>query len=329
MATETITIPLSGSKLKGSDWVANVNDTQYVTLTDGGSLSEIEISKFGKGSPTEPGDGPGGDDEFYIDLSGFNDDFEIEIKSMDAGDTFYISKALSWSNVGNEYTIHYLGSDGLPHVLEIDVESQNGTGIAAIVITCFAAGTMIDTAKGPVAVEDLRPGDPVLCSDGIARCIRWVARRTISAAELERHPEYRPVRIRKNALAADMPDADLVVSPQHRILLNDWRAALMFGADEVLVPAVHLVNDRDITRDHGAIEVTYYHFMFDQHQIVWSNGLQSESFYPGAQAIRGVEAAARDELFALFPELRDRPEAFGPTCRQTLKAHEAMAMLGA
>lgn len=172
MATETITIPLSGSKLKGSDWVADKDDTQYVTLTDGGNLSEIEIVKFGKGTPTESGDGPGGDDEFHIDLSGFNDDFEIEIKSMDAGDTFYIAGALSWSNDGNEYTINYIGSDGLLHELEIDVESQNGTGIAAIEITCFAAGTMIDTVDGQVPVEDLKPGDPVLCSDGTARCHR-------------------------------------------------------------------------------------------------------------------------------------------------------------
>lgn len=329
MAAEKIKIPLEKTTLKGSDWVKNVDDTQYVWLTDGGDLSKIEISKFGKGKPTEPGEGPGGNDQFHIDLSGFDDDFSITIKSMDDGDTFFFTKALGWENSGTVYTIKYLGSDGKTHKMQIDVQSQNGKGVAGIKIACFAAGTMIDTIDGQVAVEALKPGDPVICSDGVARPIRWVAARKIGAAEMDLHPEYRPVRIRKGALAADLPDADLVVSPQHRILLNDWRAALMFGQDEVLVPAVHLINDRDIMRDHAATEVTYYHFMFDQHQIVWSNGLQSESFYPAEQALLGVEAAARAELFALFPALRDTPAAFGPTCRQTLKAHEAMAMLGA
>ena len=322
------TIPLSDGNVRGADFVANVENDQCVTLTDGGDLTSVTIGKFGKGTPTDPLSGPGGDDEFYIDLSGFNDDFDITVKSLDAGDTFYVSKALSWSNVDNVYTINYIGADSLVHQLVIDVESANGTGIAGIVITCFARGTMIETDQGPRPVEALAPGDRVKCSDGACRAIRWVSRRHIGAAELANHPEYRPIRIRRGALGEDLPSADLLVSPQHRILLRDWRAELLFGAAEVLVPALHLVNDRDILPDHEADEVTYHHFMFDRHQTVFSNGIESESFYPGPQAIEGVEAAARDELFALFPELETDPALYGETCCPSLKAHEALAMMG-
>lgn len=51
--------------------------------------------------------------------------------------------------------------------------------------------------------------------------------------------------------------------------------------------------------------MTYVHFMFDRHEIVWSNGAQTESLFTGAEALRSVGPAAREEIFALMPELQD------------------------
>jgi Hint domain-containing protein len=330
VATETLTIALDGGDISGSGYISgDKDDTQYVTQTDGGNLSSFVIKSFGKDSPTESGEGPGGDDEFYLDLSGFDDDFDMEIKSMDAGDTFYVSGALSWSNVGNVYTINYLGSDSQVHQLDIDLESTNGTGIASIVLTCFTKGTKIVTEFGKVAVESLKQGDKILCGDGQLRPIRWLAQRHVSGFELMENPDFRPIRIRKGALGDKRPSADLCVSPQHRILVNDWRAELLFGEAEVLVPAIHLSDDKNITRDYHATDVTYFHFMFDDHQTVWSNDLETESFYPGETALEGVDNAAKTELFRLFPDLQTAPETYGETYRPTLKAHEALSMVGA
>ena len=331
MAIDVFSISLSGSdvEIEGGNYVSQKNDTQYVTLTDGGTIDTVEIEKFGRGTAREPGEGPGGDDEFYLDLSGFNDDFSIEIKSFDPGDTFFFSGALSSSNVGNVYTINYIGSDSQVHQVVIDLESTNKSGVAGISITCFAAGTLIETSEGLTAVEDLVVGDEVLCGDGQIRPVRWISRRHVGAAELTRNPEFRPIRIRKGAFTDVSPYADLVVSQQHKVLIDDWRAELMFGEERVFVPAVHLINDSDIQRDHAAEEVTYYHFMFDCHQTVFSNGLETESFFPGAGAIDGVSQAGREELFRLFPALENSAEAYGPTCYATLKAHEAHALLGA
>ncbi|MFT5005913.1 MAG: hypothetical protein ACI8YI_001527, partial [Paracoccaceae bacterium] len=84
MATETLTIALTDGDIQGSDYfVGDEDDTQYVTLIDGGVLSSIIIKNFGKDTATESGEGDGGDDEFYIDLSDFNDDFSVEVMSMD------------------------------------------------------------------------------------------------------------------------------------------------------------------------------------------------------------------------------------------------------
>ncbi len=330
MSTETLTISLTEGHVKGTDYITGeANDTQYVTLEDGGDLSYVKIEKFGHGTPTETGEGAGGDDEFNLDLSKFNDDFDMDVMSLDAGDTFFVSGALSWSNVENTYSVDYIGSDGKAHQFTIDLESTNGTGVASIVLTCFVRGTLIVAEFGKVPVETLKPGDRVLCGDGSLRPIRWLAQRHVPDFELTAHPEFRPVRIRKGALADNSPTSDLCVSPQHRILVKDWRAELLFGEPEVLVPAIHLCDDKTITRDHHATEVTYYHFMFDAHQTVWSNGLETESFYPGDTALAGVEAGAKAELFTLFPELENAPATYGETYRPTLKAHEALFMVGA
>ncbi len=329
MSSESLVVPITNGNIDGDDLVTgDVDDSQYVVLTDGGDLTQVHIQGFGDGTPTDLGQGPGGDDQYQIDLSGFNDDFSITAQSIDSGDTFVVTNAQSWSNDGSVYTIDYVGSDDEHHSVSIDVSSSDSDDDADIIITCFGEGMLIATDRGAIAVEALCLGDMVKCGDGASRAIRWKSKRHVGQSELALHPEFRPIRIRKDALGEGRPNADLIVSPQHRILIDDWRAELMFGAAEVLVAAVHLLNDTDITRDFSAREVTYYHFMFDQHQTIWSNGLLSESFYPGKTAVQGVINHARTELFALFPELAAEPASYGQTCLPALKAHEAHAMFG-
>jgi hypothetical protein len=118
----------------------------------------------------------------------------------------------------------------------------------------------------------------------------------------------------------------LIVSPQHCVLLDDWRCELLFGEDEVLAPARALINDNSITVDHGCEEVTYYHFMFDRHEIVYSNGAETESFHPST-GFDAVDADKRDELFKLFPQLETDAMTFGPHARATLQVYEAEVLM--
>lgn len=329
MATQTFDIDLTGS---GSYDVSTYHagdkdDTQYITLTDGGNISSVQLTRFGMGGASETGEGPGGDDEIHIDLSSFNDDFSIDFRSVDSGDTFYVTKASGWSNVGDVYTINYTGSDGFTHTIVVDVDSQNSSNIMKIVITCFARGTSIDTPDGEVCVEDLMPGDKVLCADGIARPIQWCASRWVTEYELKTQPNLAPIRIRKNALGKGLPKNDLLVSPQHKIRLQDWRAELLFAESEVLVPAKFLVNDKNIMRDTSVKEVQYFHIMFDSHQIICSNGIETESFHPGDMALDAIGRAAREELLALFPNIENDLNSYGPACLPALKSYEALALL--
>jgi hypothetical protein len=114
----------------------------------------------------------------------------------------------------------------------------------------------------------------------------------------------------------------LLVSPQHRMLFQGYRAELLFGDSEVLVAAAHLVDGLAVTQDEGGM-VTYIHILFDEHEIIYAEGAATESFHPGGIGLTAIEAAAREELFTVFPELRAMPASFGPSARRSLRRHEA------
>ena len=170
---------------------------------------------------------------------------------------------------------------------------------------CFARGTMIETDKGKVAVEDLRAGDLVRTMDNGFQPIVWIRGRILSTQMLAENENLRPIRIKAGALNGTEPLRDLVVSPQHRILVRSRIAQRMFGAPEVLVAAKQLCAIDGIEVAHDLAEVEYFHFLFERHEIVYSEGAATESLYTGPQALASVGTAARDEIFALFPELRD------------------------
>ncbi|WP_225612310.1 Hint domain-containing protein [Paracoccus sp. PAR01] len=177
---------------------------------------------------------------------------------------------------------------------------------------CFARGTSIETSRGPLAIEDLRAGDLAITRDHGAQAIRWIGSAKLDRKALAANPNMRPIRIAKGALGHGLPVADLLVSPQHRILVRSRIAQKMFGAQEVLVAAKQLVllDGIDIATD--VAEVEYFHMLFDRHEVVLSNGAETESLYPGPEALKSVGKAAVEEIFTLFPQLRDLEAAPEP-----------------
>lgn len=193
------------------------------------------------------------------------------------------------------------------------------------VIACFTPGSLILTDKGEVPVQDLEPGDMILTRDSGFQELRWIGRRDLSALALAAQPRFIPVRIGRGALGLNLPDRDMLVSPQHRILITGPRAELLFGEHEVLVAATHLVGLPGIEHVVPA-GVSYIHLLFDAHEILCADGAWSESFQPAVRTLEGLESAQRDEVLALFPELATNPASFA-AARQTLKAHEARVLL--
>ena len=169
-------------------------------------------------------------------------------------------------------------------------------------IICFTPGTLIDTLRGRVKVEDLVPGDKVLTRDNGYQPLAWVGSRTLSDAQMARCPQAAPIRISAGALGANLPERDLVVSPRHRMLVSGARAELMFGEREVLVTAADLLGLPGVRQD-AAVATRYIHVMCEGHEIIRAEGSWTESFQPAEAVVNALDAATRDELLGLFPAL--------------------------
>lgn len=168
---------------------------------------------------------------------------------------------------------------------------------------CFAAGTLIQTCTGDLKVEDLRVGDEVLTMDNGYQSIRWIGARRLDAIDLAQNPNLKPIRIQTGALGFGLPRQDLLVSPQHRVFVRSMVAQRMFETAEILIPAKKLLELDGIAVEQTLDSVTYHHFLFERHEIIYSNGAPTESLFTGVEGLKSVGHEARQEIEALFPEL--------------------------
>lgn len=235
----------------------------------------------------------------------------------------------------NTAAIDAAWNDSGDNTIVIDQQVTGPTNASGefVDVVCFSSGTLIETLQGPKRVETLTTKDQVLTYDGSYEPIRWIGSRRLSSAQLEANPKLKPIQIRADALGTGFPMQDLSVSPQHRVLVSSRIAMRMFGSRDVLIPARKLLplSGVDIV-ENTAGGVEYWHILFDDHQIIWSNGTPSESLFTGPEALKAVSPDGREEIQKLFPQVckpdfkpnaaRHIPEK-GKRVRKLVQRHQA------
>lgn len=186
-----------------------------------------------------------------------------------------------------------------------------------------ARGTVISTKSGDTAVEDLRPGDLIKTRDNNYQPLRWIGSCTLNQPDGESGDADYPLRIRADALGPMRPVQDLLVSPRFRILTNHPSCAALFGSSETLAPAVDLLDGDTIMRVRPASGLNFYNLMFDRHQIIEANGLETESYHPGNFGIAVMSLEMQAHLRQILQHLDGDLEGFGRTVRPVLKGFEA------
>ena len=184
-------------------------------------------------------------------------------------------------------------------------------------VVCFAKGTLLRTVTGDKPIEQVTSGDLVWTQDAGYQPVRWIGSRYLSAQDLEDHPKLTPIRIRAGALGCGLPKRDLVVSPQHRMLVQSQLSDSSVQETEILIGAKFLTQIEGIEVEPNGRDVTYFHMLFDCHQVVEAEGALSESLFTGQEALKSLSPAARMEIAVLFPELFQpdlyhRPEPVRP-----------------
>jgi hypothetical protein len=325
--TMTMTIPINAGVNSIKIGIADVGDSSYDSnlLIAGGSIQSALVAN---------------NDSANIDPNGSKTIDVLANDTNSTGGTLTVThingQAVSVGSIitlGTGQTVQ-LNADGtLTVVGDGDVEDvsftysvENSTGesdtgfVLLDMVPCFVAGTLIETKEGKMPVEVLEAGDLVLTRDQGYQPLRWIGQREVAA-----NGNMAPIEIVANTFGTHNT---LRVSPLHRILLQNEMAELLFGESEVLVAAKDLVNDSTVRVREGGT-VCYVHLLFDQHQIVISNGLESESFLPGGQITSLFEEEAIAEICTLFPELDPHTgDGYSPAARPILRKYEAELLLG-
>ncbi|MEM9061115.1 MAG: Hint domain-containing protein [Pseudomonadota bacterium] len=309
-------------------------------VLDGGAGNDT----FAGGTGNDTLTGGAGNDVFELS-SGGGDDL---ITDFATGDQIDVS---ALSDVGNVLTdqdgtvtadeITITGGGGSDQILTfpngetltvpdgtVDTSTQ-ATQFASLVSlgvpACFAPGTLILTEFGDRPVEDLWPGDRIFTADNGLQTLRWIGRRDVdfSCGANARGEKDKPVEIKSGALGGGLPRRNLVVSPQHRMVLGGAVVRAMFGDGEVLALAKGLTGSDRVRIMKGRRNATYYSLLFDRHEIIYAEGAPSESFRPGPVALREFAPEHREQIYAIYRRLRDEPiQGLGPPARKILSRQE-------
>jgi hypothetical protein len=167
---------------------------------------------------------------------------------------------------------------------------------------CFTPGAMITTQRGEVPIQHLQADDRVVTRDNGIQPVRWVGKAQMFLQDFQAEPHLLPVLVRQGSLGKGMPERDMMISPNHRILVANERTSIRFAEREVLVAAKHLsVPGVHTVQSSGT---TYIHFLCDRHEVVLVDGIWTESFQPEDHSLKSIGNAQRLEIYEIFPELK-------------------------
>lgn len=308
------------------------NDIVKIQIPGGGTvtikaLASETVSKF-----TIDFIGDDESDVAKVDLATFSEnDLQIDVKHYDPTDEVAL---MGGFNMGvdpdndAEFAFSYIGATGNTfngYVNAKDGGEKDFTAEEKPLVVCFAEGTIVETDIGPRPIETVMPGDLLVTLDNGLQPVRWIGKRRLDSIDLMRHPQLAPVRVAAGTFGDHIPFRDLVLSPQHRVLIADWRADYLFAQSKVLVAVKHLIDGQDIAIDRTVSTVCYYHLLFDQHEIVLANGVPAESLHLGDMAMDALDTGAQSEVNLLFPDLSATLKT-RETAEMLLKSFEAQAV---
>ena len=179
---------------------------------------------------------------------------------------------------------------------------------------CYARGTMIAVPGGHAPVEALRAGDDVLTRDHGVVPLLWCAHSMVPGLG-----RGAPITVAPDVLGGNAP---LIMSPQHRLLVQHPMFEAYFRSAEVLVAAKHLVDGIRVTRTAWS-EVSYHHLLCERHEVLDANGVAAESLLLG-DTLDGVMSDAARSGFERDARCRWEDLRHRETARPVLRRDEAI-----
>lgn len=168
----------------------------------------------------------------------------------------------------------------------------------------FARGSLITTDMGPVAIEDLLPGDRVITTDGTAQEVLWKGATTVVPGSRQvQARDMKLTRIMSESFGYARPMNSVICGPAARLLHTPDKMRALPDGNQVLSPVQSFVDGVNIIETAPPTTVELFHICLSNHAIIQIGGLEFETYHPGLQAIRQTGPAMRELFLKLFPHL--------------------------
>ena len=168
----------------------------------------------------------------------------------------------------------------------------------------FARGSVVDTDSGPVAVEDLLPGDRILTSDGTAQPLVWKGSTTIVPGRRDTAArKLQLTRIMADSFGMQRPVACMIAGPSARLLYTPDHLRGLAGNLRLLTPVQEFTDGLTVIETTPPSAVDLFHLCLSRHAIIRVNGLEFETYHPGLEAARALSQNMRPHFLNLFPHI--------------------------
>lgn len=332
----SLTVQDTGTPYSSTDSVTNVHSTDQFLDDDGQAYHQtitnslnLEDAVFDNGGgafniTTQPG--------WYIE-----NESQFVLKDPATGKEYLISTPsvnpqLAPAGGSSHYLVGVSFVDELPPLgVTLDVHlivpfGANGINYNSFV-TCLTRGTRVETAEGPRLVETLKPGDSIITADGSAQPLQLLLSRALTKTDMLRNPNFVPVRISAGALGHGLPQRDLTVSQEHRMLLSSHTVQLLTGSDTALIAAKNMTSLPGVFLDHSAFEVEYFHLVFENHEIIYAEGAETESLLLSPSVLQNQTPEGRKEIQDLFGDQIGQPGKSMPAAAFIPKTYEQQMII--
>lgn len=176
----------------------------------------------------------------------------------------------------------------------------------------FSRGTMIDSELGPMAIEDILPGDRIKTQDGSFQPVLWKGSTNVVPRRVEPTGRtHRLTRIMADSFGMQRPLSYVMAGPSARIMKTPGRLQSLAGGKPMLTPVTEFQDGINVIETAPPTAVQLFHLCLPKHAIINVAGLEFETYHPGITALRTMSQAMRSIYLNLFAHI-DKLTDFGP-----------------
>lgn len=227
-------------------------------------------------------------------------------------------------NLSRPYDVAWLTSSG-----DVAYDTIVAPSVPVIESACanLARGALVSTPQGPVAVEDLVPGQDVVTSEYGPLPLRWVGSYELSPRDAQTSDRGRLFRVTADSFGLGKPAQDLLLAPRAHILMRHAACRALFGVEQAFGPVRAFEDGETVISVTPMSAVTVFNLAFDCQATITANGVELESFHPGPHAETLLDDEMLYSLLRLFPHVRSL-DSFGPQTIDRLTSFEVRTLRG-